>query len=145
MGGASNTGGGVLRALFGETDLAALSSLIDPSTQTGFDYYPLIRPGERFPIADPNLPPRLTPRPVDDAVFLHGVLEGIARIEQRAYAVMESLGAPRPAKILTAGGGAANPVWTKIRARILGLPVTAADTTEAAVGTARLAGGARLP
>lgn len=82
---------------------------------------------------------------MDDAVFLHGVLEGIAGIETRAYAVMESLGAPHPKRILTTGGGAANPVWTEIRARILGIQVTAAATTEAAVGTARLAGGARLP
>lgn len=36
------------------------------------DYYPLLRPGERFPVNDPGLPPRLTPRPEDDAVFLQG-------------------------------------------------------------------------
>lgn len=51
-------------------------------------------------------------------------------------------GAQRPAQIVTAGGGAANPVWSAIRARVLGLAVVTAPTPEAAVGTARLAASA---
>lgn len=31
---------------------------------------PLAAPGERFPVNDPGLQPRLEPRPADDAVFL---------------------------------------------------------------------------
>lgn len=50
IGGASNTGGGVLRALFGDTDLAALSSRIDPGAQTGLDYSPLSAPMNDFPL-----------------------------------------------------------------------------------------------
>ncbi|MEO1789741.1 MAG: FGGY-family carbohydrate kinase [Pseudomonadota bacterium] len=41
--------------------------------------------------------------------------------------------------MITAGGGAQNEVWTAMRARVLGVPVVAAPTTEAAVGVARLA------
>lgn len=139
LGGASNTGGGVLRSLFDDAQLAALSARIDPSVASPCDFYPLLRAGERFPVNDPGLVPRLSPRPADDADFLHGLLESIARIERDAYAVMARLGAPYPARIVTAGGGAANPVWTAIRSRVLGVPVTAAATPEAAVGAARLA------
>lgn len=138
VGGASNTGGGVLRALFDPETLDRLSAQIDPSVESPLDYYPLSRPGERFPVNDPDLQPRMTPRPKDDAAFLHGLLEGIAHIERQAYEAIVARGAPRPDRIVTAGGGASNPVWTAIRARVMGLPVSAAATPEAAVGAARL-------
>ena len=35
--------------------------------------------------------PRLTPRPDDNAHFLHGLLEGIARIEAQAYELLQEL------------------------------------------------------
>jgi hypothetical protein len=142
LGGASNTGGAVLLQHFSRGEIEALSARIDPSLESPLDYYPLPGPGERFPVNDPQLQPRLTPRPADDADFLHGLLEGIARIEAEGYALLQQLGAPRPARIITAGGGAASPVWTAIRARVLGRPVEAAATGEAAVGTARLVAAA---
>jgi D-ribulokinase len=138
LGGASNTGGGVLSGLFPPEELDRLSARIDPSLESHLDYYPLRNKGERFPVNDPALAPRMTPRPADDAAFLHGLLEGMARIERRAYTVMVERGAPSPDRIVTAGGGAANPVWTAIRARVLGLPVATAEMPEAAVGAARL-------
>ncbi len=143
VGGASNTGGGVLRQFFTPDEIAALSARIDPATDSGLDYYPLPRPGERFPVNDPDLAPRMTPRPDDDAAFLHGLLEGIAGIEARCYAAMAERGAGRPAMLFTAGGGARNPVWTVIRSRHLGLDIQVADEVEAAVGTARLIARAR--
>jgi sugar (pentulose or hexulose) kinase len=143
LGGASNTGGGVLRQFFSDARIASLSAQIDPSIESPLDYYPLPRPGERFPVNDPALALRLAPRPLDDAVFLHGLFESMARIERRAYAALAERGAPRPSRIVTAGGGAANPVWTAIRARVLGVPVMQAETPDAAVGTARLVLAAR--
>ena len=60
VGGASNAGGAVLRQLFGDDRrLAALSRGIDPAAASPLDYYPLPRKGERFPVADPDLAPRL--------------------------------------------------------------------------------------
>lgn len=138
VGGASNTGGRVLRHFFTDADLAELSTRIDPTVETGLDYYPLVEPGERFPVNDPALAPRLTPRPEDDALFLHGIFEGIARIEARCYAVIAKAGGGRPTRIFSAGGGAKNPVFSAIRARHLGqVPETAVET-EAAIGTARV-------
>jgi sugar (pentulose or hexulose) kinase len=92
-GGASNAGGGVLRQHFSDDELPALSARIDPEISSGLDYYPLPRPGERFPVNDPALPPRLEPRPADRAEFLHGLLEGLARIEALGYRRLAELGA----------------------------------------------------
>lgn len=138
VGGASNTGGGVLLSHFNGDELATLSSQIDPEKTSDLDYYPLSKPGERFPVNDPALPPRLTPRPDSDVQFLHGMLEGIARIEQQCYAALSDLGAPDVTVIHTAGGGAQNDVWTAIRARVSGKPIKVAPNAEAAFGVANL-------
>ncbi|MFK7792419.1 MAG: FGGY-family carbohydrate kinase [Devosiaceae bacterium] len=138
-GGASNTGGGVLAAHFSADELAALSAQIDPSTASDLDYYPLIKPGERFPINDPNLAPRMGPRPASDAAFLHGLMESIARIEAQGYGKLCELGAPAPKRMFTAGGGAKNPVWSAIRSRHSDAQFQPAREIEAAVGTALLA------
>ncbi|MEM9550194.1 MAG: FGGY-family carbohydrate kinase [Pseudomonadota bacterium] len=138
-GGASNTGGGVLATFFDDGTLAALSEQLDPTQPSGLDYYPLSAPGERFPISDPALPPRLDPRPADDAVFLQGMLEGMARIEADGYARLAELGAPALRSIRTVGGGATNVPWSRIRQGALGVPVARARSTSAAAGVARLA------
>jgi hypothetical protein len=138
-GGASNTGGAAIGAHFSKDEIARLTPLLDPAVPTGLDYYPLPRPGERFPVNDPNLPPRLQPRPADDRVFFQGILEGIARIEAEAYAKLGALGASPLRSIRTAGGGAANAAWTTIRLHALGVPEKPSLSEHAAVGTARLA------
>ncbi|THF56383.1 FGGY-family carbohydrate kinase [Ollibium composti] len=143
-GGASNSGGKVLGQFFDTNRIRALSAEIDPETDTGLDYYPLLKPGERFPIADPVYPPRLTPRPESDATFLQGMLEGIAAIEALGYRRLAELGAPQLKSMRSVGGGAANAAWTHIRQRRLGVPFLDARSQEAAAGTARLAlAGAR--
>jgi sugar (pentulose or hexulose) kinase len=137
-GGASNTGGAVLQHFFNNT-LKELSPQIDAAKESYLDYYPLLKNGERFPINDPNLPPRLEPRPDSDVEFLHGLLESIARIEARGYELLQQLGADKLIRVYTAGGGAANQTWTAIRKRRLQVPVAASENVEAAYGTALLA------
>jgi xylulokinase len=138
-GGASNTGGAVLREFFSNAELENLSREIDASKASPLDYYPLLKVGERFPINDPNLSPRLTPRPENPVEFLHGLLESIARIETQGYGLLQKLGADSLTHVYTAGGGAKNPTWTAIRQRNLKVPVTSSTNTEAAYGTALLA------
>jgi sugar (pentulose or hexulose) kinase len=123
VGGSSNSGGGVLAQYFTPGQLRRLSQTIDPRQPSGLDYYPLPRPGERFPINDPEQQPILTPRPTQDQQFLHGLLEGIARIEQLAYQRLQQLGAPPLGSVRTTGGGSANPSWRKIRQRLLAVPM----------------------
>lgn len=138
VGGASNTGGAVIRALLGDDRLGELTRRLDPANPTGLDYYPLLRPGERFPVNDPSLPPRLTPRPDDDAVFFQGILEGMTSIEKKGYGLLEALGAPKLESVRTVGGGAGNPVWTAMRREALGVDFLPARSVEAAVGAASL-------
>ncbi|XP_074275446.1 D-ribulose kinase isoform X3 [Silene latifolia] len=139
VGGASNTGGAALRQLFTDDQLEELSKQINPELPSPLDYYPLPDVGERFPLADPTMKPRLHPRPDSDSEFLHGVLESIARIEAKGYSLLKDLGATQVDEVFTAGGGAKNEKWIKIRERVLGLPVTRAAQTEAAYGAALLA------
>ncbi|MBZ9660464.1 FGGY-family carbohydrate kinase [Mesorhizobium sp. ESP-6-4] len=143
-GGASNTGGKVLAQHFSLARILELSAAIDPATDTGLDYYPLGSAGERFPVADPKLQPRLLPRPESDADYLKAMLEGIAAIEALGYQRLAELGAPKLTSVRSVGGGAANAAWTAIRQRRLGVEFRPALSDEAAAGTARLAlAGAR--
>jgi sugar (pentulose or hexulose) kinase len=138
-GGASNTGGGALLAHFSAKRMAELTPRLDPTRPTGLDYYPLPKLGERFPVSDPQLAPRVTPRPADDAQFFQGLLEGIAAVEGLAYQALRDLGAPTLNRVISIGGGARNAAWTAIRQRVLGVPVSVAVETEASFGTALLA------
>jgi D-ribulokinase len=138
-GGASNSGGGAVLMHFTAEKIERLTQLISPDEPTGLNYYPLPKLGERFPIADPTLSARITPRPVEDHRFLQGLLEGIAAVEGLAYQRLERLGAPPLRRVISMGGGAKNDAWTKIRSRFLGVPVTVATQTEPSYGAALLA------
>ena len=140
-GGASNTGGGVLLGYFTSEQMSRMERNLDSRNLTGLDYYPLSRPGERFPLSDPNLQPRLEPRPKIDLHFFQTMLEGMSEIERVGYAALQSLGAPELRRVFTAGGGANNRGWTKIREAKLGVPVSTALSRHASVGVARLAAG----
>jgi xylulokinase len=138
-GGASNAGGAVLKKYFTNNELENLSREIDVTNKSELDYYPLLKPGERFLINDPNLPPKLEPRPDNSVQFLHGLLESIARIEARGYELLQEFGADNLTRVYTAGGGAKNQVWSEIRKQYLGVPVVSSTNTEAAYGSALLA------
>ncbi len=138
VGGASNAGASVLRRYFNDEQLDALSARIDPLQESPLDYYPLAKPGERFPVNDAQLAPRLEPRPASDVEFLHGLLQGLSRIEAAGYAKLAELGAPPLNRIVTNGGGAKNPIWRTMRERILDVPVSTSEHCEAAYGSAQL-------
>lgn len=140
-GGASNSGGGVLLDFFSVEQMDEMESRLKPDCPTGFDYYPLSKAGERFPIADAYLPPRLDPRPESQLEFFQAMLEGISEIERTAYMTLRELGAPELKRVFTAGGGAHNRAWTEIRASKLGVPVSDAQSNDASVGVARIAAG----
>ena len=140
VGGASNTGGAVLRQLFTDDELVALTARMDIDTPTGTAYVVLPAVGELFPVRDPDLAPMLEPRPEDDAVFLQGIFEAMSKTEATAYALLERLGATAVTEIKTAGGGARNDKWTSLRERALGggVAVSAAAYGEASYGAALL-------
>jgi hypothetical protein len=141
VGGASNSGGAVLLQYFKVEQLRELSTQINPEQLTGLEYYPLPGTGERFPVNDPAMQPILEPLPGDSVTFLQGMFEGIAGIEAHGYQLLKKLGARQVTEVRTTGGGAQNPVWTRIRERIVGVPMKPARSELAAVGTALLAAG----
>lgn len=127
-GGASNAGAGVLRRFYSEDQLAELSRQIDPESDSGLSLRPLPAQGERFPVDDPELQPVLEPRPVSDALYLHGLLEGLAEIEAQGWQRLKALGAETPQRIISIGGGARNPQWRRLRERRLACAVTSCQT-----------------
>ena len=143
-GGASNSGGAVLLQYFKVEQMREMTALLDPENSTGLDYYPLPDIGERFPVHDPEMAPRLEPLPGDSVQYFQGILEGIARIEAMGYELLAKLGAPRLVEVRTTGGGAQNPAWTRIRERTLKVKIKPARSSSAAYGAALLASGTAI-
>jgi sugar (pentulose or hexulose) kinase len=149
IGGASNVGCAVLRQQgFSDDELVELSKYIDPMSNIDLSYYPLIKKGERFPIADGEKEPLLEPVPDSRQQYLHGILQGISDVEKDGFQVLGKLGASpsRPAKVMTCGGGSKNDMWTRMRQRKLcsafdddDIAVERANNTEASYGAAILA------
>ncbi len=137
-GGASNAGGAILLDFFNLEYIKELSKQINPYKSTGIDLIPLSKKGERFPIDDPNLQPKLGPRPVSDSLYLHALLEGLAKIEARGWQKLHELGADLPRQIITIGGGAKNITWKKIREKEIGIPIKICNRPPAA-GVASIA------
>ena len=137
-GGASNSGGAILLDFFNLEQIKELSKQINPYKSTGIDLLPFSKTGERFPIDDPNLKPRLDPRPVSDSLYLHALLEGLAKIEARSWQKLNELGADLPKQIITIGGGARNIAWKKIREKEIGIPIKICNRPPAA-GVASIA------
>jgi len=138
-GGASNSGGAVLKSLFTDDELISLSEKMNPDQDTGLDYYPLPSIGERFPIPDAEKMPVMTPVPDSRAIYLQALFEGIAQIEKTGYDLLEKLGDESVQSVRTCGGGSVNPAWSSIRQRIVMRPFLQANQTEAAYGSALLA------
>lgn len=139
VGGASNSGGKALLRFLAPERIAALTPELQPEAPTGLHWHPLPAKGERFPVADAELTFAPEPLPQDERVLLQGLLEGIAEVEARGYALIQELGGPKLRTLRTVGGGAANPAWTTIRAGLLRVPMRPTDSVEAAYGTALLA------
>ena len=149
VGGASNVGCAVLRQeAFSVDELQSLSNDIDPNTESPLSYYPLTRKGERFPVADSNKEPNLSPKVDDRKDYLHGILQGISDVEIDGFKALAKLGASpaKPGKIWTCGGGAQNDMWSEMRQRRLKeafgneyAEVAKAENVEASFGAAILA------
>ncbi len=142
-GGASNSGGCVLTKYFKTNKINELSKQLnlnyDSLVLTNLNYYPLAHTGERFPVNDPGLQPRLTPQAKHELEFFQAILEGISRIELEGYIKLQQLGAPFPERIETSGGGGSNKAWHQIREIIIGVKTVQAKNSEACYGSALLA------
>ena len=145
VGGASNSGGAVLKHYFSTSQIEQFSDSLNCALEKkqlrslDLNYYPLLSAGERFPIQNHLLAPRLLPRPESDLNFFQAMLEGMADIETLAYQRLLELGVAYPKHVISIGGGASNQAWHAIRQDKLGIPLKKAAFEQAAAGSAILA------
>ena len=122
VGGASNVGCAILRQEeFSNDELVKLSRNMDVSTDSPYEYYPLVKKGERFPVADSNKAPLIEPKPDSRQDYLKAIFQGISEVEKKGWEVLGALGSdpPFPTVVWTAGGGSRNDAWLLMRERLL--------------------------
>jgi len=107
-GGASNTGGAVIRALIGDERLSSLTARFAPDQP-------------RPPPVVETMQALSDQRSMENAVFFQALLVGITRTEQLAYGRPVELGAPQLALVRSVGEGARSANWTSRREKALGV------------------------
>jgi sugar (pentulose or hexulose) kinase len=143
-GGASSTGAGVLAREFAGHDLGALSDAAAARfgrALSGPVTYPLVSRGERFPFAAPEAEGFTLGEPGDDVERYAAILRGAAFVERLCFDYLDLLGAPVDGEIILTGGATRSAYWNRMRADVLGRPVTLRENAEPALGMAVLAAG----
>ncbi len=155
IGGASNAGGAVFLKYYSKQNLHTLCRSIDISTLPKYlkrklSYYPLSEPGERFPIADNGLKPKLPAVPSssldfnnpkslkEHQEFLLGLSLGLAQVEALALSKLQQCGDTPIQYVYSVGGGNLNPVWQWFRKQLINAEMSIVTETEAAFGVTRL-------
>jgi sugar (pentulose or hexulose) kinase len=154
-GGASSTGAGVLTRELPGRDLGLLSTQAEaryegrprarggalPASLPTAVTYPLVSRGERFPFDAPDAETFTIGEPAGDVERYAAVLLGAAFVERLCFDYLDLLGAPVDGEIILTGGATRSAYWTRLRADVLGRPVTLRENAEPALGMAVLAGG----
>ncbi len=153
VGGASNAGGRVFMNYFDLTQLNQLSDELRDNELQRIEnqtYYPLLSPGERFPISDASLPPCLPDYPTCDLTlqtavclaehrwFLLGLAKGLTDIEVLAFQKLSELSQTEAKHIYTVGGGSKNRAWMQLRKHLLPASVSSSEHNSAAFGVTKL-------
>ncbi len=138
VGGASNAGGAVLLNAYHLTEIEYLIRTIDPKKLTDDDltitnaYYPLNSIGERFPIFDSNLQPKLPNKPTAPLVinatsptdlatlkahqnYFLNIIKGLVYIEDLAYKRLTQVSGQPIKRLYSVGGGEKNLLWQRCR------------------------------
>lgn len=156
VGGASNAGGAVLLAHFSLDEIKQHITWLTKAENRSYwqyqanpRYYPLIKNGERFPVSDPNLEPKMPLPPrlnransldnrLSNRLYFVGLVQGLANIERLGYQRLLALGATPVKRIFSVGGGTQNPIWQQLRSEYLQRPLNTPDSLSAAFGVTRL-------
>lgn len=152
VGGASNSGGAVLLNYFSLDEIKQLVCWWfdhhpekECSHLYSTDCYPLLSPGERFPMADADFQGQL-PLPAPDkqstveqkAQFLLSLLQGLSYVEELGYNRLQTLGASRLKALFCVGGGSHNALWQCLRRSYLPVVHRSPQSLDAAYGVTRL-------
>jgi len=143
-GGASSTGGRALVEGFPgrkPAELDALAAAHGPATCVT---YPLVGRGERFPFVAPEAEAFVVGEPSGEADRVRATAEGVAFVERLGYERLAALGAIARPPVVVTGGGSRSPVWNRIRATVLGMPLLATPDASTARGAGILAAAGTL-
>jgi sugar (pentulose or hexulose) kinase len=138
-GGASSTGAGAISRDFPGRDLRELDRLAARHEPARALAYPLVSRGERFPFAAPDARGFLLGSTGDEADDYAAILQGVAYLERLCFDHLDLLGAPIDGDLTLTGGAARSAYWCRLRADVLGRPVTLPAHPEPALGAAVLA------
>ncbi len=143
-GGASSAGGRALAEGFPGRDPAELDRVAAAHGPATCVVYPLVGRGERFPFVAPDADGFVVGEPSGEADRVRATLEGVAFVERLGYERLAALGAPVAPPVVVTGGGSRSPLWNRIRATVLGMPVMAVPDACTARGAAILAAAGTL-
>ena len=143
-GGASNTGGRALVEGFPGRDPAELDALAAGHGPATCVRYPLVGRGERFPFVAPDAEAFVIGGPADEADGIRATLEGVTFVERLGYERLAELRAVARPPIVVTGGGSRSPLWNRIRATVLGVPLLATPDASTARGACILAAAGTL-
>ena len=139
-GGASNTGGEVLRVFFNDKVKEYDNDIMDlPPTNSLV--YPLARVGEKLPFFNMDAKGFIEVDACDPAILFKAMLEGLSYVEKLIYDKIENLGYIVNDRVFSMGGGAYSLPWLKIRANVIGKSMARARIVETAFGSCIIAAG----
>lgn len=139
-GGASSTGAGALATRLPGRDLDALAARAGAYEPSGALAYPLASArGERFPFVAAGAVGFVLGDARDDADLYAALVQGIAYVERLCFDYLDLLGAPTGGRLVLTGGASRSPYVCRLRADVLGRPVTLVENAEPALGMAVLA------
>ncbi len=137
-GGASNVGAGLIRTEFPGEDLDRLGAAAERHGPADAVRYPLPGIGERFPFHRPDAEGFLVGRADTVTERYRTLLEGVAFTERLGLEALASLGVQTVTHRVV-GGGSRSHAWNRIRATVLGAPVTRPGRASSGYGAALLA------
>lgn len=137
-GGASNAGGEILKAEFGDRIEVLEKEISCNQVHSGL-VYPSIRKGERLPFSDPHFLPFGNKGDFGPNEYFLGCIEGLAFVEKMTYELLEKLGAEVGNRIFATGGAVASKLGLQIRADVLQRSILVPQYPNSAMGAAILA------
>jgi len=139
-GGASNTGGEILRIFFNDRVKEYDDDIMNLPPTRGL-VYPLARVGEKLPFFNMSAKGFIKLDVCDPAILFKSMLEGLSYVEKMIYDKIENLRYTVNDTIFSMGGGAYSLPWLKIRANVIEKAIARAKIVETAFGSCIIAAG----
>ncbi|RPJ50595.1 MAG: hypothetical protein EHM21_04660 [Chloroflexi bacterium] len=138
-GGASNTGSEWMLKDHPGEDPAELDRRAAGLLPTRLVRYPLVKRGERFPFVHNEAEGFMLGEPTSRIERYAAGLEGLAFLERLAYETLAGMGLEVGESVFITGGGSHSPVWSQVRAAVLGKTLVQPAVTDTAFGAAVIA------